>query len=62
MYKHLEEVNENYKTHMFHALRMSGKMFIGGCKGLIHAFIPDFYETGVSDTCKEVLEIKEKRV
>jgi len=59
MYKHLEETNESYKEHMWIALRMSGKMFIGGIKGLVHAIIPDLFTTSVTDTCKDILEMRE---
>lgn len=41
--KHLKEVNERYKEHMFNALWISWKLFLASGACFIHAFVPDWF-------------------
>lgn len=62
MFKHLDDVNEDYFTHMKSALNISFKMFTGSIQVLIHAFIPCIFTSNGSDKCREIVKLVDKKL
>lgn len=60
--KHLKEVNETYKEHMFNALWISWKLFLAGGACFIHAFVPDWFIHTASNECKNIINLVNDRV
>ena len=59
---HPQTVGESYWEHFGVASRFGAAMVAGGVKALIHAILPNFYETAGSDTIRKLHTIMvEKR-
>ena len=52
--KHPNSVGETYSKHLYHAMSFSFLLFLLSLKALVHAFLPFFYETAVSDRLKKI--------
>ena len=49
MFKHLQETNLSYMSHMRQALRYSGRLLMCTIKVFVHAFVPNMYTKDASD-------------
>ena len=59
---HPRSVGESYGEHLRVAGRFGTEMIAGGCKALVHAVLPNCYETAASDTIRRLHAIMvEKR-
>lgn len=56
MFKHLENTNETYLTHMKESLDISFQMLKGSTCALIHAFFPDTFEKTASNICRKIIK------
>jgi len=61
IFKHLEDTNEDYFTHMQQSLSISLKMFKGSFYAFTHAFIPNLFEKNASNICRDIVENVSKR-
>jgi hypothetical protein len=53
-FKHLKTMNMGYFEHMFISLNYVVILLISSVKALIHAFIPDLFETSTSECIVEI--------
>jgi hypothetical protein len=53
-FKHLKDMNMGYFEHMFISLNYVVILLISSVKALIHAFIPDLFETSTSQCIVEI--------
>jgi hypothetical protein len=53
-FKHLKTMNMGYFEHMFISLNYVAILLISSVKALIHAFIPDLFETSTSQCIVEI--------
>jgi hypothetical protein len=53
-FKHLKSMNMGYFEHMFISLNYVVILLISSVKALIHAFIPDLFETSTSECIVEI--------
>jgi hypothetical protein len=53
-FKHLKAMNMGYFEHMFISLNYVVILLISSVKALIHAFIPDLFETSTSECIGEI--------
>lgn len=61
IFKHLEEVEEDYFTHMKNALFISGKLQIASFKAFVHSVFPDMYKHDASEICKDIINNVDER-
>ena len=53
MFNHLESMNISYIDHWKVSMNYSVKFASASIKALIHAFVPDFFETSSTDIIDE---------
>ena len=58
---HLKDVNMTYLEHMYFSLNLSFNLFLTSMKGVVHAIIPGYFTTSISDYSEELRE-KLKRI
>lgn len=56
MFKHLEDTNESYFTHMQNSLHISLQLLKGSTFAFIHAFIPDAFPKNASNICRKIIK------
>ena len=61
MFKHLEDTNETYLTHMKQSLHISLQLIKASSFALIHAFLPDTFPNNASNICRNIIENVDKR-
>ena len=52
--KHPNSVGETYFKHFYHAMSFSFLLFLLSLKALVHAFLPFFYVTAISERLKKI--------
>ena len=63
LFQHLEDVNEDYVTHLKSALTISKRMIKGAVCVFIHAFLPCVFTNTASTICNEiVVEVNAKKI
>ena len=61
MFKHLQDINEPYFTHMKHAFHISYQMLFGSISAFIHAIYPDICQNTASNISKNIIKLIENR-
>ena len=61
MFKHLEESNESYLSHMHQSLSISLKLLKASSLALIHSFLPDTFQHSASNICRDIIKNVEER-
>ena len=56
MFKHLEDTNESYFTHMQNSLHISLQLLKGSTCALIHAFFPNAFQKNASNICRQIIK------
>ena len=54
MFDHLKTMNIGYFDHWKISMNYSAKFAVASIKALIHAFLPDFFETSSTDLISEL--------
>jgi hypothetical protein len=61
MNKHLEEVNESYFVHLFHAWKFAFNMIGGGVACFVHGLMPSCFTTTASETVEKLNSTMQER-
>ena len=54
--KHLKEVNMNWGLHLWHALSLSGRLFLLSYVSMAHGILPFIFKSKVSDEVHKLNE------